>query len=76
MCSKCLDCNEDLVFNFEVVGGICALCLYDTGNLPPVINPSPEDMFIWPDKTTCSREEYDRGEFSFKSDDYAVAPAN
>lgn len=33
---------------------------------------SSDDIFVWPDDTTCTREEHDQGEMSHKSDDYLI----
>jgi hypothetical protein len=34
---------------------------------------SPDDMMIWPDRTMATREEIDRGDYHFMSDDYRLA---
>lgn len=34
---------------------------------------SPDDMMIWPDGTMATREEIDRGDYHFMSDDYRLA---
>jgi hypothetical protein len=33
----------------------------------------PDDVFVWPDGDTATREEIDRGDYNWKSDDYAPA---
>lgn len=37
-----------------------------------ITKASPEDILRWPDGTTCTREEYSRGEFAHMSDDFEV----
>lgn len=37
--------------------------------LPPVLTPTAEDFFLWPDGDICMRED---GPFDWKSDDYEV----
>lgn len=36
--------------------------------------PHPDDLFEWADGTTATREEIERGDFHFMSDDYALVP--
>lgn len=33
----------------------------------------PDDILIWADGTTATREDVDRGDYSFMSDDYREA---
>ena len=33
----------------------------------------PDDIFVWPDGSTATREDIDRGDYSHMSDDYRLA---
>lgn len=33
----------------------------------------PDDIFVWPCGTQCTRDDYERGYYAHKSDDYEVA---
>jgi hypothetical protein len=34
--------------------------------------PNSEDIFVWPDGEYCYRYEYDRGDYTWKSDDCEI----
>lgn len=36
--------------------------------------PSPDDVFLWPDGTACYRHEWERGHYQIMSDDFEVIP--
>ena len=36
--------------------------------------PDPEDIFRWPDGAEATREEVERGDYDWMSDDYEVIP--
>ena len=45
-------------------------------NLVTASGPDPEDIFRWPDGDWCFRSEHETGEYSWKSDDFTVVPAD
>ncbi len=34
----------------------------------------PDDIIVWPDGTEATREEVERGDYNWMSDDYEVRP--
>ena len=41
--------------------------------LKPGVRPSPDDVFIYPDGDMALRDDIERGEYDWKSDDYCLA---
>jgi hypothetical protein len=44
----------------------------DGKDVPQKSTLSPNDIFVWPDDTWCYRDEFERGEWSYMSDDFIV----
>lgn len=68
--TRCLDCNREFSSKRQL-GGICDDCL----DCPVDVEagPHPDDVMIWADGITATREDIDRGDYAHMSDDYRPA---